>query len=385
MSSSSKIILGYIPEVVQGTTPASALKNLPFTDASMNVEISTTESSQLSAVRSSLSLVRTEGNINANIGFEGQFGTYRSFWESALGAAMKAGQVLTATDISAANGDNSFNSVAAAFNIAQITPGTVIKVAGFATAANNGLFLVVSATTAKIVVSGGTLVTEAAGASVTVTARDLRDGSDIKSLSLEWNYSDLTTTFSYVKGAVVDTASLSASVGSIVTGSFGLIGLEGDYAAATIGTGANSAQDSNDSWSPVGSIGTIYEDGVALSGVCISSLDINTTNAYRAQKCLGSLYSSATNIGSFGCTGTISAYFNDATLINKFIDGVATSLRWNFVDADGKVFSVFLPNVALNTGSLSGQTKDSDVMVELGYTALYDPTLGFAMQISELA
>jgi hypothetical protein len=350
----------------------------------MNINISTTESAQISATRSTLDLVRTEGTTDANIGFEGQFGTYRNFMESALGSTMKAGQVLTATDIDAASGDNSFNSVAAAFLPAQITAGSVIKVEGFTTAANNGTFVVVSCTTAKIVVAAA-LVTEVAGDSVTITARDLRDGSDVKSMSLEWHFQDLTTTFSNLKGAVVDTMSIDASVGSIVSGSFGLVGLTGAYAAATIGTGANTAQDSSESWSPVGSIGTIYENGAALTGVCVSSVNLSTSNSYRQTMCLGSLYPSSTPIGSLSITGTISLYFNSTALLDKFVNGTATSLRYQFTDSDDQVFSVYLPNVKFNTGSLSGISKDSDVMVEIGFTSLFSPTEGFAIQISELA
>lgn len=73
------------------------------------------------------------------------------------------------SDISAAASDSSLNSVGAKFP-ALLQAGDVITVSGFATAANNGTFAVVSATTSKIIVAGS-LVTEASSATTAVSIR----------------------------------------------------------------------------------------------------------------------------------------------------------------------------------------------------------------------
>lgn len=73
-------------------------------------------------------------------------------------------------EISAAGSDQSFNHAEGGFS-GRIQPGDTLITTGFVTVANNGTFTVVSATASKIVVSGGALEDEAAGESVTVTAR----------------------------------------------------------------------------------------------------------------------------------------------------------------------------------------------------------------------
>lgn len=78
-------------------------------------------------------------------------------------------QFVTATTISAANGDSSFNDSGSGFP-ALVKAGDIAEVSGFVATANNARWSVVSATTAKIVVLG-TLTTEAAAASVTVKFR----------------------------------------------------------------------------------------------------------------------------------------------------------------------------------------------------------------------
>lgn len=71
----------------------------------------------------------------------------------------------TGTTFSAAAGDNSFNDSGAGFPV--LVAGDKLVSSGFGTGANNGTFYVVSRTASKIVVTGGTLSTEAAGATVT--------------------------------------------------------------------------------------------------------------------------------------------------------------------------------------------------------------------------
>jgi hypothetical protein len=84
---------------------------------------------------------------------------------------LSASVTLTRTDISAAASDNSINTVAGDFDAIGITVGASINVAGFTgTPGNNADSARVESVTAnKIVVSGVTLVDDAAGESVTVT------------------------------------------------------------------------------------------------------------------------------------------------------------------------------------------------------------------------
>lgn len=75
---------------------------------------------------------------------------------------------VTGTTISAAAADNSLNG--SGFVAAGFQPGDRVQVSGFATSGNNMVVgVIVSVTSAKIVIGGGpTLVNEAAGASVTI-------------------------------------------------------------------------------------------------------------------------------------------------------------------------------------------------------------------------
>lgn len=92
--------------------------------------------------------------------------------EDSLSVSYVAGYILpsqnvTATTISAANADSSFNDSASGFP-SLLKAGDVIEVSGFSAAANNVRWLVTGTPTASKIVVSGTVTTEAAGASVTV-------------------------------------------------------------------------------------------------------------------------------------------------------------------------------------------------------------------------
>lgn len=389
MASADLIVHKYVAEVTLGVTPTTpALTKMNVVSSSIDAQISTTVSNQINPNRSESDLVQTEGSTSGDIGIEWQYGAYDAFIESALGSTWSTAVSVTGTDISAAATDNSINSVGAVFSTTNILPGHYIKATGFSggNSVNNGKPMkVVSVTTTKIIVSGVTIVDDAAGESVTIKGASIRNGTTRKSFTIEKEFADLTTTFASHTGMVVNTMNLNAAVGSIVTGSFGFNGLNTAYGTTTVGTGTEIAATSNDVFSPVSSIGTIYEAGTALTGTCIRSINLTTTNNTRNSQCLGNLYPSTINLGTIGISGTIEAYFNSTALLTKFINATATSLSYSFDDAAGNVFVVDMPNCKFNTATLSGISKNSDVMQSISFTALYDSVDGYAIQISRLA
>jgi len=366
MSSADLVKHKYVEEVTLGTTPAAALRLLNVVSSSIDGQIGTTVSNQISAARVETDLIRTEGSTSGDLGIEWSYGAYNDFIEGAVGADWNTAFTLTATDISAATADDSFNSVAAAWNTSTILPGYWIKVSGFANAANNGIFKVVSVTTAKIVVAAN-LVTEAAGPSVTVKGQSIRNGVTRKSYTIEREFSDLSNTFVSHTGMVPNTMNLAASVGSIVTGSFGFNGMSTTYATSTVGTGADLSAVSNDVFDPVDSMGDVVIDGTVFAG-CVRSIDLTTTNNTRNTQCLGSLYPTSITLGTLGVTGNIEIYFNNYTMIEKFLNGTSISLSYSFSDSAGNYLVVDMPNVKFNTGILTGISKNSDVMTSLSFT-----------------
>jgi hypothetical protein len=384
LSQANVVKTKYIVEVTPGTTPAAALTILPVKTSNITASKTTVTSQEIRSDRATADLILAIGSSAGDIGYELSFTDYTDFFESALGGTKSTLVALVATDISAASGDNSYNSLAAAFSTANILPGMWIKVKGFATAANNGIAKVVSVTTAKIIVSHKTLVTEAAGPSVTVNSQSIRNGAVKKTFTLEKQYPDLTTTFSNHKGMLVNTATLNCSSGAIVEGTFGFMGRDSNWATATVGTGADITPAATPIMSATANCGTVFVDGTALATTYAKSINLSLNNNARALDAISNAYAVDVNLGSLSATVAVQLYFNGSTEVAKFLAGTAVALSWSFFDSVGNYIVVDVPYGKYNTATVSSATLNADTMQDLSLTALLSPTLGYMVQISIL-
>lgn len=382
-SQAVSVKLKYVAETTAGTTPAAAMTLLRYTTSSFNLTIGTTTSSEIVTTRDYSDLVRVSGTSGGDIGFEYSFAEYRPFVESALGGTFSTAVAITSTGISV---DSTTNTISG-FTTTNILAGHWIKVAGFTNAGNNSIHKVTTVATTSVVISSSysTLVTETAGATITVSGRSVRNSTLKKTFSVEEEYSDLTTTFAVYKGQQVNTMALNAASGSIINGSFGFMGMTGAYGAATAGTGAEVAASTNPLMSAQANIGTVYIDGVAQTGIYFKNINLTTTNQARALDAINNLYPIAINLGSLEVKLATTVYFSDTALLTKFTAGTAFSLVYSMFDSSGHYIVVDCPNCKFDSGTLDGKSLNSEVLVNLSITALRAtaaPT--YTLQISEL-
>lgn len=377
------VALKYVLETVPGTTPASAMKLLNKTSVDIDGTVGTTTSTTIRSDRAISDLVRTSGMSDGTFGFETRFSEYNDFIAAALGGAWSTPVNMSASTISADDTDNSFNDSATGFSTANLLPGMWIRVGGFTTAANNGLFKVVSVTTAKVVVSGGTLVTEAAGDTVTVKGSSVRNGILKPTYSIERQFTDVAQ-FAVSRGMVVSTMNIAATSQAILTGTFGFSGRDTEWAGTTFATGADIAASTNSIMSSTANVGEVFIDGAPATSICFSSITLDTNNNTRSINCIGNLYPSDINLGSFNGTLATQCYFSDRTLLDKYLNGTAVSFSYSFTDDAGNTIVFDFPYMKFSDGGVRGISLNSDVMLDLTATALQSPTLGYMMQVSSI-
>lgn len=374
----------YLAEVTPGTTPAAALTKLRYKSTNIDGKVNTTTSQEIRSDRATADLVRTSATTDGEIAFELSFEEYDPIIAAALGGTYSTPISFTASTVSAASGDNSINDSGAGFP-STIAAGHWIKISGFATASNNGIAKVVSRTSSKIVLSHKTLTTETAGATVVLKGKSVRNGTTKSTFTIEREFPDLATpAFFQHRGMLVNTMTLNATSGSILEGSFGLMGRDTLINTATCGTGAEVVVTAHPIMSATANVGTIYENGTAITGTYFKNINLSTTNNARNLDAIGSLYPIDINNGSFGATVTMESFFSDTALLQKFLNGTATSLAYYFTDSEGNYVVIDLPYIKFTAGPLNGVNLNSDVMVGLTATALNSPTLNYMMQVSML-
>lgn len=210
----------------------------------------------------------------------------------------------------------------------------------------------------------------------------LTNGTVQDSFSIERHHADVNQ-FVLFRGMTPNTLELTLQSGAIVTGSFGFMGKDQAPISGTTGLPASpTASLTNDVMNAVSGVGNILEGGVALTGTFIKSLNLSVNNNLRARDGIGTLGSVSIGSGTLNITGTMSVYFANSTLYNKFLNGTRTSLSFTIADGAGNEYEWELPAIKFSEGTLQAGSKDADSMLDLGFTAIMDTVTNKMIRIT---
>lgn len=221
-------------------------------------------------------------------------------------------------------------------------------------------------------VLGGTWQTDVPSAGLDT----LVAGTTRRSFTIERYFEDITQYLRYT-GVELNTLNLSVSPNSIVTCNFGVLGQGQDTVAQTAIAGSSYA--SATTTKPFDSFtGTIKEGGSTIA--VVTSLEMSLENGLETAFAIGSTETNQPTIGKSRVTGTLTAYFIDETLINKFINETESSLELVLTDLDGNSYTITLPRVKYNSAS-PDTNADGAITIPLEFVALYDTSTATNIKI----
>lgn len=199
----------------------------------------------------------------------------------------------------------------------------------------------------------------------------LEPGSETHSFTFERYHADIDQAMK-MTGCQISSMSLSIAPNSMVTGSFSIMGqnmtISANENATPIAANTNQPFD--------GFTGTITEGGSSIA--IITGLELNIDNGLEPTYVIGSDTTLESPLGKSMVTGSVTAYFQDATLINKFINETESSLEFQLEDKDTNKYIFGMPKIKYNSGNpeVSGPGQ---VTVTLEFVALYEgdtPAMG---------
>ena len=398
MADGGKVTLAFEDEGTWGTTDAAALVKVAYaTSENFGMDTSTVLANTIRGDYIRPQVIRTDAVGTGGFNFELAYGDTDVFMSHALRAAWGAAVTTTAIAIAAVNADNTYTNAAANFVSLGFAVGDSVLVSGFTNAANNGYAVITALTTTVMTVNGLDLVDEGAGGDEIIKHSGvLKNGSTLKSMTIERHFSDLTNTYISQKGYRVSGYNLSAAAGSIITGSVaGTSKAPTAVAAATAGSGAysNSPGDGNEIMNGVDHVSGIFvanDDTLVQTAVsyCVSQIDLNIGSPVRPISCLGTLGPAAIGGSSFEITGSMRVYTDDSSkgLWDDYINYQEKALWFRFVDTAGNAYLFYLPQI--NITGMSGPNSegpDSDVMQTIEFTAELDATSSALMTITRIA
>lgn len=211
----------------------------------------------------------------------------------------------------------------------------------------------------------------------TFAANVLKNGTTRQSFVLEkkFNLAGGVTSFFLFRGMTVNQLTLTLNAKQIITGQMDFLGMDVSEAAVTGDTsGAYDDAGTGLILSASTNVANMEVDGVAATG--IKSLTLTIANNNRAKDAIGKEEADDIGQGSFTVTGKMDAYFNDRTLIGKFIDHEDVDISFDVQreaagaivgDVIGYTFLIAKAKITKGNPSVGGQNQD--VMLPLEFAA----------------
>lgn len=377
----NKSQIAFQRETTWGVVPGSPdTTKARLTSESLMHSKETVVSKEVRSDRMKADAVKVGASAGGNLNFELSYGDFKHWLEAALFGTLST--VSVAATVGVVHTTGIITGTAGDFN--NVVPGCSIRIAGFATGANNGIKQVIAkaANGSTITCATGSFTATETGVAITATGLHLKNGSDEHSYYIERKVPTGPAAFEYQRfaGMMVDSLDLTLESKAIVTGQIGFVGKIGSTNTDPLDA-APTEPTSNSVVNATNNIGSITRNGLAMTEK-FKKLSLKIANNLRGRDAVGTEGSFSVGIGSFDLTGSLESYFAGNSLLDAYINHDYTSLGYRVTDPDGNVIVFEIPRLVLTSGNAGISGLDTDVMVPLDFQALRSPTYDATLLIS---
>jgi hypothetical protein len=168
----------------------------------------------------------------------------------------------------------------------------------------------------------------------------------------------------------------------MVTTTFGMVGKDMTVSATEKTQDASSGAAPFDSYSGDIGIGNV---GGASAVAIVTGLDFTLTNSFAPTFVIGDDSAPSLEYGRAEVEGTLTAYFEDASLINRFLNETETEIEVSVDDPTGaNAYTFLFPKVKINSADVGVDGPNSRI-ISMSFVALYDTTEGTNLKITRPA
>jgi len=379
MADGSRIRVSIIQEGSYGVTPSPtpAMLVLPVTGSGLADRLGYVQSNVINPDRNVDDLVRLSKAAGGTIPLELRYSPSGQGLSNALLALLSASAYTASATVASCTTTAAAKTVTRASGdfTTDFVVGDIVKLSG-GTAADMGYFRVTAVVALTLTVDAVANFTGSAG-NVTVT-RGARatNGTATPSFTIEVAHLDLQKAQIYT-GCVINTMDLNLAIGQLATVTLGIEAQSSTRADTNTGTtdqfisGATyTAAATHPTLDPIG----VAEIRVGGADYAAQSLTLTLTNNARAREQIGSLGPVSMARGFFGATGSVTAYLADWTDHNAFAGNTPTDLWFAAIDANGRGWSMSLPQVKFSDVNSPTQGNNTDIFKNISVTAYKDPT-----------
>ena len=180
-------------------------------------------------------------------------------------------------------------------------------------------------------------------------------------------------------GMTVSSMGVSLAPNQMVTTTFGMVGKDMTIGAVQKTQTAASGAAPFDAYSGDIAIGNVASSSAVA---IVTGLDFTLTNSFAPTFVIGDDSAPSLEYGRADIEGTLTAYFEDASLINRFLNETESELEVSVNDPTGSNAYTFLfPRIKINSADV-GVDGPTSRIISMSFVALYDATEGTNLSIT---
>jgi hypothetical protein len=210
----------------------------------------------------------------------------------------------------------------------------------------------------------------------------LKNGITPKFFSIEDEADDINQ-YRLFTGMTVNTLAVSIKPNQMVTATFGMIGKNMTISGSTVDA-VKTAPSTNQPFDSYSGFLKIDDAGGTPAAIAtVTGVDFTVTNDFAPTFVIGSSTTPELQYGMAKIEGTMTAYFDDASLVNRFLNETETALEIEVDDPTGSNEYQFLfPRLKFTAGDVSVPNGTGAREVSLPFRAYYDTAENTILKIT---
>lgn len=216
------------------------------------------------------------------------------------------------------------------------------------------------------------LIESAMLSATALSAGSITVGTTPKFLTLEDYAADIDQARLFT-GCSVSTMSVSMAPNQMVSATFGMVGKDMTISGTEKTVAAGGVGEPFDAYSGALKVADVDGIGAASALSIITSVDFTVTNSFSPTFVVGSDSAPALEFGRAEVEGTVTAYFEDLALVNRFLNETESAIEVSVADPSANTMTFLFPRVKFNAADIPVDGPTSRV-VTLPFVALYDDT-----------
>lgn len=380
MANGSRHSLFAVKELTYGQTPENpALELVRVTGTSLGLSKDSLQSEEIRSDRQISDFRGGANQVSGDINFELSYGSFDKFLQAVLLSNYWEASAYTGTITLDATATGYTRSTGSFIDDGFLV-GHIVDVSGFTGSGFNGKSLITSVSALEMgteIIGSGTHGVEAGdGDEEIMGSEEIKAGSTRSSFTFIRHFADIQSSdnpFYIYRGIELNSMQLTISANSMVTGTFSVVGQSQETAADLTGLGSPTYPAASTN-SPLDSFtGALQEGGITVGVVTEISMTLN--NGIEPRFVVGDKNAIYPSVGRSNLTGQVTAYFENSTLVNKFLNETESSLVFSLPDGAGNTQRYRIPRIKY-TGGQPDVSGEGPITLAMPFQALLDPNEG---------